>query len=1039
MDARRRRHGGAGVRAGHDHGRRRRRIRDRAYPSGYTATAPVGGSTVYITGASAFTLSSTPVGRHATGTGTISGTVPLGWTQTVSFSPAGIPPIQLGDLWSITVGMTTYTARVTDVGTTSGNYGFSLTGGTATTYTVANTTAASTALAGALFTAIGARAALVAGGTTLTLTAADGSPLGVGPLTEQRVGATPTASTVDPSTHYENVTATLSGDVTPVWQPSETWTLTIDGKPYTFPVPSTGFTTAQQTLTTIAAQLVLAYNNSLTRDTNLQVTSNGAEILIKDNTTGGTDPFSFSITRGSNDVTGVIDIDNANDIASSVLVPVVLPEFQWLVALFPWAKQYFEVADSLGFTAQPEFQLWGPGIGGPNTLLATVACTLIPNTNTCSLTPDAGSAQASDPFLEYNFTQSGTYTVKVGANVTWNGATTFLDVPNTFFSSGFQGVQTGMKYTLFISLEHHATNPNALSLVGKQITITAGAGAGQTATITGYDPQNGTYTLDQQWATAPDAGSRFQITESTASLPGYAPVTDSYKVVLTSPVPAGQTVYVDVSPQPTPTYNADEAFDPNSNYGQNNAVQVRVQTPRALFLLTGVPTPGETWTILLNDQPFSYRIQTGDTLASIAHQLSLMISGAGTGYTASVDTSNANQVIVQSSGSASFYAGFQITHEAEGGATITPSPSAGAALTFSGIPAPGEIWRLTLDGTVYSASAGSSDTLATIMQALAVQLPAHGYTFTISGNVLNVARASGSGPITASLAVTAPTVGNISLNYTFFNEADLLFSGTPVVGERWTVFVDGNQISTVSTAGESIAQVISALAVQIPGLFPFDYTYSAGLNDLFVEHGFWLFFGYSFISLGGTVTLNPSQVYGTVAVANTAPTGVNIVLNAPTGGPAAGETWTLTLDGTKYAYAYNGGGSLSTIAQALANLIPQSPATAHGGPYYSVGVSGSSLVVRRSDQAVPVTASVSVSLPATASTVPNPSNPQQTTVTYTGTPLQGEVWAITVDGTTYSYVSSSGTSLSTVVSALKAAIPSAGYTSARAATRRASR
>ena len=999
------------------------------YPSGYTAF--VIGSTVYITRASAFTLSSTPVGRHATGNGTFSGTVPLIWTQTAVFSPAGTPAIQLGDLWSITVGMTTYTARVTDIGTSSGNYGFGLTGGTATSYTVANTTAASTALAGALATAIGAQASL-AGGTTLTLTGTGGSPLGVGPLTEQRVGALPTASTADTNTHYENVTATLSGDVTPVWQPTETWTLTIDGHAYTFLVPGTGFTTAQQTLTTIAAQLVLAYNTSSTKDTNLQVTSSGGEILIKDNTTGGTDPFSFSITRGSSAVTGVIDIDNANDIASSVLVPVVLPEFQWLVALFPWAKQYFEVADSLGFTAQPEFQLWGPGSGGPNTLLATVTCTLIPNTNTCSLTPDAGSAQASDPFLEYNFTQTGTYTVKVGANVTWNGATTFLDVPNTFFSSGFQGVQTGMKYTLFISLEHHATNPNALSLVGKQITITAGAGAGQTATITAYDPQNGTYTLDQQWATAPDAGSRFQITESTASLPGYAPVTDSYKVVLTSPVPAGQTVYVDVSPQPTPTYNADQAFDPNSNYGQNNAVQVRVQTPRALFLLTGVPTPGETWTILLNDQPFSYRIQLGDTLASIAHQLTLMIGGVGTGYTASVDPSNADQVIVQSSTGASFYAGFQITHEAEGGATVTPSPSAGAALTFSGIPAPGEIWRLTLDGVVYSTlPATSSDTLATIMQALAVQLPAHGYTFTISGNVLNVARAAGTGQITASLAVTAPTVGNISLNYSFFNEADLLFGGTPVAGERWSVFVDGNQISTVSTAGESIAQVISSLAGQIPFVYPYDYSYSAGLSDLFVEHGFWLFFGYSSISLFGTVTLNPSQVYGTLAVANTAPTGVNIVLNAPSGGPAAGETWTLTLDGTKYAYAYNGGGgsgALGVIAQALANLIPQSPATAHGGPYYSVGVSGSSLVVRRSDQAVPVTASVSVSLPATASTVPNTSNPAQTTVTYTGSPLQGEVWAITVDGTTYSYVSNTGDLLSTVIGALKSAIPSAGYT-----------
>ena len=91
--------------------------------------------------------------------------------------------------------------------------------------------------------------------------------------------------------------------------------------------------------------------------------------------------------------------------------------------------------------------------------------------------------------------------------------------------------------------------------------------------------------------------------------------------MLTSDPGAGNTVYVDVTPQPTPTYNADQAFDPNSNYGQNNAVQVRVQTPRAHFLMTGAPAAGETWTILINDRPFSYRVQNGDSLAAIAQAL----------------------------------------------------------------------------------------------------------------------------------------------------------------------------------------------------------------------------------------------------------------------------------------------------------------------------------------------------------------------------------------------------------------------------------
>ena len=314
-----------------------------------------------------------------------------------------------------------------------------------------------------------------------------------------------------------------------------------------------------------------------------------------------------------------------------------------------------------------------------------------------------------------------------------------------------------------------------------------------------------------------------------------------------------------------------------------------------------------------------------------------------------------------------------------------------------------------LDGTLYTANAGSSDTLATIIQALAVQLPCTATRSRSTARPERHARGRAPGRDHREPRRHPADAGQHLRQLTFFNEGDLGFTGTPVAGETWTVFVDGHPISTVSSAGESLAQVISSLAAQIPGIPPFDYLFSAGLGDLYVQHGFWLFFGYSFISLGGTVTLNPGQIYGSISVVNSAPVGVNIALNAPSGGPAAGETWTLTLDGTKYAYAYNGTGGLNAIASALAGLIPQSAATAHGGPYYSVGVSGSSIVVRRSDQTVAVTASVSVSLPATAQTVPNPLNAKQTTVTYTGTPLEGEVWAITVDGTTYSYISTPAT------------------------------
>src|SRR5262249_44291245 len=184
-------------------------------------------------------------------------------------------------------------------------------------------------------------------------------------------------------------------------------------------------------------------------------------------------------------------------------------------------------------------------------------------------------------------------------------------------------------------------------------------------------PETSTYTLDTKWATAPAVGSRFEISEGTSALPGYQPSSDSYQVVLSSQ-PSG-TVYVDVTPQPTRTYNSNEAFDPAANFGQNNLVQVRVKTPRAVFLLTGEPascdvvTPGppvcETWTITINDRAYSYHVATGDTLTSIAAGLAAAIMTGNAGYTATIDPSNAHQIIVEAVTSGPFYAGFQITHD----------------------------------------------------------------------------------------------------------------------------------------------------------------------------------------------------------------------------------------------------------------------------------------------------------------------------------------------------------------------------------------
>src|SRR5207248_7518288 len=118
---------------------------------------------------------------------------------------------------------------------------------------------------------------------------------------------------------------------------------------------------------------------------------------------------------------------------------------------------------------------------------------------------DIGSSSALDPFLQYNFTP-GTYKVRVGTWIQYASATRYSGTPNTFKQSGpLGGVMTGQSYDLYISLPGHASNPNAISLAGKEITLVDGTGKGQTGTIASYNPETKTYVVTPddptRWAT----------------------------------------------------------------------------------------------------------------------------------------------------------------------------------------------------------------------------------------------------------------------------------------------------------------------------------------------------------------------------------------------------------------------------------------------------------------------------------------------------------------------------------------------------------
>ena len=78
---------------------------------------------------------------------------------------------------------------------------------------------------------------------------------------------------------------------------------------------------------------------------------------------GTDDPFVLEIARGGGVVEGVIDIDRSTLVQGEVIVPVVLPEFQFLVSLYPSLAAFFSTADRVAFTARPHIEVYKADAG----------------------------------------------------------------------------------------------------------------------------------------------------------------------------------------------------------------------------------------------------------------------------------------------------------------------------------------------------------------------------------------------------------------------------------------------------------------------------------------------------------------------------------------------------------------------------------------------------------------------------------------------------------------------------------------------------
>ncbi len=633
----------------------------------------------------------------------------------------------------------------------------------------------------------------------------------------------------DTRTHYES--ATFAIDPSTLWENTDSWTITIDGVTATY-TESDQTSEANRTVATIAQGIAAAIISKLPPGVHVTVTAANGVLTLTDSTNDASNPFTYAIAHRGGGAEGAFNMANAPDVTGSIEVPVVQPGTSWLIDIFPFLAPLFTQYQPLGYTAYPVLELYS----STDQLLATSLCGAVSATDptrTCTTTLAAGAsafghlgttdASTVDPLIDFVFTAAGTYKLEVAANVVWNPTTGLtpgpFNVANTFEPLGgvIQQPLPGMNYQLYLSLQGHNANPAQANFTGDTVVITSGTGAGETATIQSYDAERSLFILSTPFAlpgggtaVAPDQTSRFQIQQNLdqnsqyTTQEGQTPNQDSYQVVLTSDPGENHTVTIDITPQATDTYDSDEAFDPNANYGQNDFVQVAVATKQARFTLSGTPVAGEKWQVLENGVVVA-SVTVGQngvaaTLASIASHLAGLL-----GATLGSDT-----VSFTIASSTAFRAGFQIVEDTNGTATVTASGPA-SSVTIGGAPALNDTWTLTVDGTAYTHTFATGDTTSTIAQALAAELPSGLYTAIATGATIAITRKDGTA-VSASLGITNLGAATATANASTISVS---LGGLPATGETWKLTVDTTTYTTAVTFGESLSDIAAALGAQL--------------------------------------------------------------------------------------------------------------------------------------------------------------------------------------------------------------------------------
>ncbi|HEX6130279.1 MAG TPA: hypothetical protein VF044_01015, partial [Actinomycetota bacterium] len=601
---------------------------------------------------------------------------------------------------------------------------------------------------------------------------------------------------------------------------------------------------------------------------------------------GTNDFYKFVVTAamltaaGSNGVEAVFDIDGGFEYTDAIL----------------WASQlrlHRGVFNAGGTLVGSTLLSQGPGFASPGV-------------------GGGGSTSWLDDYLTFTFTEAGTYFLEVGK----------------WFPFG-DGLPNGVDYELHLSLEAHRTDG---FLFAPEAVLENEQGNDD-------DDVPGTI-LETQLLVASNFFTFFDSAVGNTELGGpidfltpYARIRgtgdgsfDVYSFEITNDMIDPTVVNVDVS-----------------GSGLDNVLDASTFFTVVDLVLTGDVAAGDVWTLGLRYRNHSYTAQLGDDLEDVARGLLAALPDrykvTGNASSVSQDGSGRWHLTVKDANGFNLkgltvdgIARDGLVHEVVRAGTITRTTDAlnaagtalisfsSARIALQGPLAEGDIWSVRVNGTPFSHTVGSAETLTTLASALAAAITVGGVTVTASGTGLDF---SGS-PVTlgVSIAGTAPR-GSVVISGTPVpaQSGDVAFVEARVAlpaarhGETWTVTLrnadgTGSPFVVAHTVGasENADAVADALAAL---LGPHGFT-ATGTGATLVVSRTAAFRVEIAVTPSGSRTIDPAP----------APVSKTVTLNAAF---QAGDVWTVELrDAATNALIGSrsaSGTDLTVLASSLASLL----------------------------------------------------------------------------------------------------------------------